>query len=200
VVSIKIYNGKIVTPQGILEHGTLLIDGNKIHSVIDGHADARADIEIDAQHNYISPGFIDIHVHGGGGHDFMDNTHEAFLAIAKIHAEHGTTAMCPTTLTSEVADLHQTLKIYDEVSSSKYNGSSFIGLHIEGPYLSMNQRGAQDPRYIRNFDEKEYKDVVSKSRSIRRWSAAPELPGSSQFARHMLANNIIPAIAHSDAT
>jgi N-acetylglucosamine-6-phosphate deacetylase len=200
VVSLKIYNGKILTPRGIVERGTLLIEGNQIHSVIEGDSSAKAKVEIDAQDNYISPGFIDIHVHGGGGHDFMDNTPEAFHAIAKIHAQHGTTAMCPTTLTSDVADLYETLRIYDEVSSSKYTGSGFIGLHIEGPYLSMNQRGAQDPRFIRNFDEKEYKAVVSKSRSIRRWSAAPELPGSSQFARRMLANNIMPAIAHSDAT
>ena len=196
----KIHNGKVITRQGILDRGTVLIDDGKIQSVIAGDSNASADVEIDAGGNYISPGFIDIHVHGGGGHDFMDNTPDAFRAIAKMHALHGTTAMCPTTLTSEVADLHRTLEVYDEVVATKFSGASFIGLHIEGPYLSMNQRGAQDPRYIRDFDEKEYRSVVAKSRSIRRWSAAPELPGSSLFARHMMANKIMPAIAHSDAT
>jgi N-acetylglucosamine-6-phosphate deacetylase len=117
-----------------------------------------------------------------------------------MHAQHGTTAMCPTTLTSEVADLLRTTEVYDDVITTKYDGASFIGLHIQGPYLAMSQRGAQDPRYIRDFDEKEYKLVVAKSRSIRRWSAAPELPGSSLFAKHMIANNIMPAIAHSDAS
>lgn len=199
-MSLKIFNGKVITPHGIVSNGTVQIDRGKISAVIDGATDEPAQTIIDAKGNYVSPGFIDIHVHGGGGHDFMDNTPEAFLAIAQIHAQHGTTAMCPTTLTSEVSDLHETLRVYDEVMSSKYKGATFIGLHIEGPYLSMNQRGAQDPRYIRNFDEKEYRSVVAKSRSITRWSAAPELPGSSQFARYMLANNIIPAIAHSDAT
>jgi N-acetylglucosamine-6-phosphate deacetylase len=200
VGSLKIYNGKVITPQGILDRGTLLIDDGKIQSVIAGTLKTTADEEIDANGNYVSPGFIDIHVHGGGGHDFMDNTPEAFRAIAKMHAQHGTTAMCPTTLTSEIQDLIQTLQVYDEVVAAKYIGASFIGLHIEGPYLSMNQRGAQDPRYIRNFDEHEYKFVVAKSKSIRRWSAAPELPGSSSFARYMVANKIMPAIAHSDAT
>lgn len=199
MVSVKIYDGKIVTRQGIVDRGTLLIDGDKIHSIISGRSDVRARVEIDAQNNYISPGFIDIHVHGGGGYDFMDNTPEAFRTIAKMHAQHGTTAMCPTTLTSEVDDLIKTIEIYDEVASTKYGGAGFIGLHIEGPYLSMNQRGAQDPRFIRNFDEKEYKRVVAKSKSIRRWSAAPELPGSSAFAKCMIENNIMPAIAHSDA-
>jgi N-acetylglucosamine-6-phosphate deacetylase len=200
MTSLKIYNGKVITPLGIIKNGAVLVNRNKISSVIDGPSDEPAETVIDAKGNYISPGFIDIHVHGGGGHDFMDNTVEAFVAIAKIHAQHGTTAMCPTTLTSEIDDLHQTLSVYDEVCSSKYVGSGFIGLHIEGPYLSMNQRGAQDPRYIRNFDAKEYRAVVAKSRSIRRWSAAPELPGSIDFGKYMLANNIIPAIAHSDAT
>ena len=197
---VKIYNGKVITPEGILDRGTVIIDGRKIQSVTSGDSKATADTGIDAKGNYISPGFIDIHVHGGGGHDFMDNTPEAFRAIAKMHARHGTTSMCPTTLTSEVADLHRTIEVYDEVMTTKYTGASFIGLHIEGPYLSMNQRGAQDPRYIRNFDEKEYKSVVAKTRSIRRWSAAPELPGSASFAKHMLANKVMPAIAHSDAT
>ena len=198
--SLKIYNGKLITPQGVLDRGTLLINRGKIETVVPGDSDATADNEIDAKGDYISPGFIDIHVHGGGGHDFMDNTPEAFYGIARLHAQHGTTAMNPTTLTSEVADLHQTLDIYDQVVGTKYSGASFIGLHIEGPYLSMNQRGAQDPRYIRDFDEKEYKSVVARSRSIRRWSAAPERPGSSAFAKHMVANDILPAIAHSDAT
>lgn len=199
-MKLKIYNGRVVTPQGVIGHGTVLINKGKIEQVGAGDIEEKADIEIDAQGNYIAPGFIDIHVHGGGGHDFMDNTPEAFVGVAKLHAKHGTTALCPTTLTSEVGDLIQTLEIYDEVVATKYGGAGFIGLHIEGPYLSMNQRGAQDPRFIRDFDEKEYKAVVAKSRSIRRWSAAPERPGSSSFAKHMLANNIMPAIAHSDAT
>jgi N-acetylglucosamine-6-phosphate deacetylase len=200
VGSIAIYNGKVITPLGILDGATVLIEHGKIQSIVSGDRSATADLRIDAKGNYVSPGFIDIHVHGGGGHDFMDNTAEAFTGIASMHAKHGTTAMCPTTLTSEVPDLLQTLEVYDEVMAINYSGACFIGLHIEGPYLSMNQRGAQDPRYIRDFDEKEYKAVVAKSRSIRRWSAAPERPGSSAFAKYMVANNILPAIAHSDAT
>lgn len=198
--SLKIFNGKVITPKGIVDNGCVLIKDGSIEQVVTGDTGEKAASEIDAKGNYISPGFIDIHVHGGGGHDFMDNTREAFVAIAKLHARHGTTAMCPTTLTSEVTDLYQTIEVYDQVVGTKYGGAAFIGLHIEGPYLSMNQRGAQDPRYIRDFDEKEYKEVVARSRSIRRWSAAPERPGSSLFAKHMMSNNIMPAVAHSDAT
>jgi N-acetylglucosamine-6-phosphate deacetylase len=196
---VKIYNGKMITPSGINEGASLLISNGKIKEIATDNSKVKGDLEVDAQGSYVSPGFIDIHVHGGGGHDFMDNTLEAFIQIAKIHAQHGTTSMCPTTLTSEIDDLYETLDIYDEASKTQYPGAQFIGLHLEGPYLSMNQRGAQDPRYIRDFDEKEYKKVVARSKNIRRWSAAPELPGSSAFADFMRSNNILPAIAHSDA-
>lgn len=186
-----------MTPSGILK-GTVIINDGVIVDVVD-----RSEIigrkEIDAKDQFVSPGFIDIHVHGGGGHDFMDNTPEAFYEIARAHAQHGTTSMFPTTLTSEVEDLYETIDIYKQVARSKYDGAQFLGLHIEGPYLAMTQKGAQDPRYIRDFDEREYKAVVARTSDIARWSAAPERPGSSAFAKHMMANGILPAIAHSDA-
>jgi N-acetylglucosamine-6-phosphate deacetylase len=197
---LKIYNGKVIAPHGIVDGGSVLIDAGKIIGVEKGNPAAKGRIEVDAKGNYISPGFIDIHIHGGGGHDFMDNTHEAFFGIAKLHAQHGTTSMCPTTLTSEIEDLYKTIEIYEQVAKSKYTGARFMGLHLEGPYLSINQRGAQDPRFIRNFDEKEYQSVLARSNNITRWSAAPELPGAARFGALMKSKSILPAIAHSDAT
>lgn len=185
-------------PSGIVD-GALTINGGVITEVV-AHTSIKGRVEIDAKGRYVCPGFIDIHVHGGGGHDFMDNTPEAFYEIARIHAQHGTTSMFPTTLTSEIEDLNKTIDIYRQVANTRYDGAQLLGLHIEGPYLSMNQKGAQDPRYIRDFDEREYKAVLARSNEIARWSAAPERPGSSVFAKHMIANGILPAIAHSDAT
>src|ERR1700750_2909927 len=109
---LKIYNGKIILPDRILNSGCILIDDGKIIEVSEHNIHYPGATEIDAQGKYISPGFIDIHVHGGGGHDFMDNTVEAFLGIAQLHASHGTTAMLPTTLSCEKADLLETLRIY----------------------------------------------------------------------------------------
>ncbi len=156
-------------------------------------------MEIDAKGKYISPGFIDIHVHGGGGHDFMDNTIEAFLGIARLHARHGTTAMLPTTLSCEKADLLETLRIYRQAAELNINGSRFLGVHIEGPYFAMSQRGAQDPRFIRNPDPDEYMEILSASEDIKRWSAAPELQGAIEFGRYMVSQGVLPAIAHTDA-
>ena len=80
---IKIYNGRIITADKILPHGTVLITGDTITAVSEDDLSFDDAIEIDAKGNYISPGFIDIHVHGGGGCDFMDGTEEAFLKIAE---------------------------------------------------------------------------------------------------------------------
>ena len=197
---IKITNGKLILSNEILPSGSVLIEDNIIKAVGAGNIDSTDCIEIDAQGNYISPGFIDMHVHGGGGFDFMDEDPSAFLAIAKVHAKHGTTAMVPTTLTSDTESLVRTLLNYQDSVTNNKEGASFLGMHIEGPYFAMNQRGAQMPEFIRNPDPAEYKSIVSHFGTfIRRWSAAPELPGAIAFGKHMCENGIIPAIAHTDA-
>src|ERR1700761_5423152 len=159
-MQLKIFNGQIITPKGILKDGSLLVEDGKIIEISTSNIDAPAALEIDAKGKYVSPGFIDIHVHGGGGYDFMDNTVEAFLGIAQLHVKYGTTAMLPTTLSCEKADLQETLRIYDEADKLNINGAQFIGVHIEGPYFSMNQRGAQDPRFIANLDPEKYKEIL----------------------------------------
>jgi len=198
-MQLRIVNGQVITPQGILKGGSLLINDGKIIEISSSNIDAPDATVIDAGGKYISPGFIDIHVHGGGGHDFMDNTVDAFLGIAQLHSKHGTTAMLPTTLSCEKADLLETLRIYEEANQLNTNGAQFIGIHIEGPYFALNQRGAQDPRYIRDPDPAEYQEILTASSSIKRWSAAPERKGAMEFGRYMVANGVLPAIAHTDA-
>lgn len=197
---LKIFNGKIICPYRVIPEGTVVISGDTITAVVEGDVDVQDAIEIDALGNYISPGFIDIHVHGGGGHDFMDCNETAFLKIAEAHARHGTTSMLPTTLSCEREELLTTLDIYKDAVRNNVNGAQFLGMHIEGPYFAMNQRGAQDPRYIRDPDPIEYRDIISRYDIIKRWSAAPELKGALAFAQYLKANGILPALAHTDAT
>ncbi len=196
---LKIYNGQIITPQGIIKGGTILADQGKITSIVGGNTDIAATVEIDAGGKFVSPGFIDIHVHGGGGHDFMDNTVDAFLAIANTHAKYGTTAMLPTTLTGSKEELLETLKIYEVANKENIYGSEFIGMHLEGPYFALNQCGAQDPRYIRDPDAVEYQEILSGSTAIKRWSAAPELKGAIEFGKYVTSKGVLAAIAHTDA-
>jgi N-acetylglucosamine-6-phosphate deacetylase len=196
---LKIVNGQIITPSGIINGGCVLITNGTITAVSEKNIDAPGSIEIDACGKYVSPGFIDIHIHGGAGHDFMDNTVEAFLAIANVHAQHGTTAMLPTTLTSSKEDLLETLRIYEIADKQNVSGSQFIGMHLEGPYFALSQCGAQDPRYIRNPDPEEYKEILSRTSVIKRWSAAPELPGAIDFGKYVTSKGVLVAVAHTDA-
>lgn len=196
---LKIFNGRIITPGGIIDGGAVLVTDGKITTVSEDDIEAPEAVVIDAGGKYVSPGFIDIHVHGGGGHDFMDNTIEAFLGIAAIHAHHGTTSMLPTTLTSSKADLLLTLRVYEAAEKKNSNGSQFIGMHLEGPYISPAQCGAQYPRYIRDPDPEEYKEILAASTAIKRWSAAPELKGAIEFGKYVTDKGVLAAIAHTDA-
>jgi N-acetylglucosamine-6-phosphate deacetylase len=196
---LQIINGKVILPEGITENIVVHVAEGKIIS-LSGAQKNSVDVEIvDAAGNYVSPGFIDIHVHGGGGYDFMDGDVTSFLAIASTHAKYGTTLMLPTTLSGSKEELRNTLEAYPIANFKNESGARFAGMHLEGPYFAMNQRGAQDPRYIRNPDPAEYVPLVEKYAFIKRWSAAPELPGALAFAQCMKSKGILPALAHTDA-
>jgi N-acetylglucosamine-6-phosphate deacetylase len=196
---LKIYNGRILTPDRILPKGTIVIKEGRIAEISEGDVPIADAYEINAEGKYIAPGFIDIHVHGGGGYDFMDGHESAFLKIAEMHARYGTTSMVPTTLSSDKAGILQTLSVYEAANRNNMQGAQFLGMHLEGPYFAMNQRGAQDPRYIRDPDPEEYEDIIRQSAAIRRWSAAPELKGALAFGRYLRSKGILAAVAHTDA-
>ena len=196
---LKIVNGTLITPYRYIRGGTLVVEDGVIRGVHERDVDVPGATELDAGGRYVSPGFIDIHVHGGGGADFMDGTEAAFLTIAQLHARYGTTALVPTTLTAEKEDLLQTLDAYERATQTNHRGAELLGIHLEGPYFAMSQRGAQDPRYIRNPDPREYEEILAYSSSIVRWSAAPELDGAITFGRRLREKGILAAVAHTDA-
>jgi N-acetylglucosamine-6-phosphate deacetylase len=201
---LRIFNGQVITGDRIIEGGTVLAEGGRILSVTesgtgDNAGEDRETVHIDARGQYVSPGFIDIHVHGGGGSDFMDGSKEAFLEIARLHARYGTTSMVPTTLSGDRAHICGTLELYEAANKENALGAQFLGMHLEGPYFAMNQRGAQDPRYIRNPDPEEYNDILDRFPSVRRWSVAPELTGALEMGRNLRSRGVLGAIAHTDA-
>ncbi|MGK6351731.1 N-acetylglucosamine-6-phosphate deacetylase [Parapedobacter sp. DT-150] len=196
---IKIINGHILTPYRLIKNGQLLISDGKIQAVEENNIDIEDVQIIDAKGLYVGPGFIDMHVHGGGGHDIMDNTVEAFLGMSATHARYGTTSMVPTTLTSGIDELLTTLQTYEKAKEMNHHGAAFLGIHIEGPYFSLEQRGAQDARYIRDPDPAEYMEILESSSAIVRWSVAPEKEGAIAFGRVLRDRNILPSIAHTDA-
>lgn len=196
---VKLINGKLITPYRIITDGILAIEDGKILFSGQSNFDLEDCEIIDVKGQYISPGFIDLHCHGGGGHDFMDGTCEAYLGAINMHARYGTTAILPTTLTSTLEELKNTFKVFKEAKEKNIEGSELLGLHLEGPYFALSQRGAQDPRFIKNPKMEEYEEILGWSDDILRWSAAPELEGGMDFGKRLKSKGILPSIGHSDA-
>lgn len=196
---LKIHNGRVITPTRVIPGGTVLVENGEITAIAEGDLEVEGATTIDACGKYISPGFIDIHVHGGGGYDFMDETQEAFIKIAETHARYGTTSMVPTTMSATREAMVKAMEVFDSVRSQQINGARLLGVHIEGPYFAMNQRGAQDPKYIRNPDPSEYQEILDHHKGLLRWSVAPELPGALEMGSALKKKGILPAIAHTDA-
>ena len=151
----------IILPGRISEKGYVVCEDGIITQIGQGYFPAtESDEIINAGGLYVSPGFIDMHTHGAGGYDFMDGTVEAYLGAAKMHAKHGTTSLLPTTLTSTNEELLKTFSIYKEAKAKNTEGASFLGLHLEGPYFAYGQKGAQDPKYLRNPEPEEYNAIL----------------------------------------
>ena len=199
-MSVIIKNAQLLLPDGRSVFGNLSFENGVITALSENEiASGYSDEVYDAAGNYLSAGFIDLHTHGAGGYDFMDGSEEAFLKAAEMHARHGTTSLCPTTLSSTNDELFETFDIYNRVKKKNFSGAQFLGLHLEGPYFSYNQRGAQDPKYLRNPSPDEYLKILDASDEILRWSLAPELEGALDFGKELRARHILPSIAHTDA-
>lgn len=161
----------------------------------------REDLElIDCKGLYLSPGFIESHVHGGGGYDFMDGDIASIEGACLAHLAHGTTSIVPTTITSTRESMMDTLRLFNEVEPDKPGHPSILGLHLEGPYFSPLQAGAQDPKYLRNPDPDEYEEALAITDRIIRWSFAVELPGSERFLKVLREHHIATSVAHSNAS
>ena len=172
----QIINARILTPQGWLKDGSVIISDNKILEVTNCDLAIVGAKLIDAKGMYIVPGGVEIHVHGGGGRDFMEGSEDAFRTAIKAHMQHGTTSIVPTTLASDIDTLIKALETFND-NKSKFN-CRVLGIHVEGPYISQKHAGAQDMRFIRNPDRNEYEMILGICPDIIRWTIAPELPGA----------------------
>ncbi len=193
-----IVNGRIIGP-ATAERGYVEWSDGVITAVGEGEYKGDAGLVTDAGGEWVSPGFIDIHTHGAGGYDFMDCTIEAYLGSAEMSARHGATTIFPTTLASTNENLFETFEVFRCALPLNTKGANMPGLHLEGPYFAYNQRGAQDPRYLRNPRPEEYDAILAASDDIRRMSLAPELDGALELGRVLRSKGILASIAHSDA-
>jgi len=191
-------NGKIIQPDGVLEGFCLTVAGGKITGICRDEAKHEGKI-VDAAGNYIAPGFIDIHVHGGGEGDFMDRDMQSIKRIIDVHTAHGTTGIYPTTLTCPEEEIYQAIDAITDFRSLGINGAEILGIHLEGPYLSIAQGGAQDPKFIKVPKKEDYVSLLEYSRLIKRMTFAPELEGGMELGRELKERGIVASIGHSEA-
>ena len=192
-----ITNAKILTPHGWVENGTISFSEGRIISIKDSSIVACDKNVTDAKGAYIIPGGIDLHVHGGGGHDFMECSEEAFRVAIKTHLKHGTTAIYPTLGAASYESMMQAIVITERLMAEP--NSTIMGLHIEGPYLNPQMAGGQIPEYICNPMVEQYTEMLNSTDCIKRWDAAPELEGSMEFAQYATSKGVKVAIAHTTA-
>ena len=195
----RIHGGSLVTDT--VQMADLLILDERIEGIIP--TDAPIDPEytlIDAGGCYVTPGFVDIHQHGGGGADYMDGTADDFYLATSAHLAHGTTSVMPTLLSADTEGLLRAVSGYLDALSDTRIHANLLGIHVEGPYISPKQAGAQKPEHIRKFLPEEYTGIADFAMgNIRRWSVAPEVEGADRFAEFAKDRGIALSIAHSDA-
>ncbi|MGM9764111.1 MAG: N-acetylglucosamine-6-phosphate deacetylase [Candidatus Cryptobacteroides sp.] len=194
-----IINGQLILPEGI-KPGTLLLEDGVIKDIRPAGETVVSDVTVDAEGNYVSPGFIDMHTHGAGGADFMDGTVEAYLTAARMHAVHGTTLLFPTTLTSTDEALFDSFETYRKAVLENREGAAFGGMHLEGPYFSSAFAGAQDARYLKTPRREDYLKILERCPDLKRWSFAPELDGAAEFAAELVKRGIVASVGHTNAT
>lgn len=193
----QIINGRIFTPQGWLNEGSVLMRDGKILEVTNCDLALIGAQLIDAKGMYIIPGFVCMHAHGGGGHDFTECTEEAFQNAIYAHLRHGATSFFPTLSSSTFEKLHQAADICQKMMQNP--DSPVLGLHIEGPYLNPKMAGEQFAGNVKDIHAQEYKELVENTHCICRWDASPEQPGALDFARYLHSKGILVAISHTEA-
>lgn len=193
----QIINGQILTPQGWLNDGSVLISDGKILEITNSDLAVIGAKVIDAKGMYIVPGFVAMHVHGGGGYDYKQATAEAFEAATKAHLNHGATTIFPTISSSSFATLKQAVSVCE--TKMKEKGSTILGLHIEGPYLNPKMAGNLFAEDIKGIDKAEYTELIESTDCIKRWDISPELEGAHEFAQYTRSKGIMTAITHTEA-
>jgi len=196
-----ITNGKIIALERIIPEGSVSVCDGLITGVYEGieRLPEPDETVIDAGGKYISPGFLDIHVHGGGGYGFLRSSVDDVISCSKAHMKHGTTSIVPTISSATNELIKESLENIKGATSNMTKGPEILGVHIEGPYFAMSQKGGQAAEYVRNPIKEEYMSIVDSFDNILRWSLAPELPGAHEMANELRKREILLSIGHSDA-
>jgi len=190
-----ISNLKIVTKNRVIEKGYLEIENGIIKKVGEGEYKGES---INGNNNIAMPGFIDVHIHGSCGIDFMDAKANDYKTIASALYKEGVTTFLATTLTSDKDSLRF---VCEQVKEAKHDVKSLLGIHFEGPYICAKYKGAQNEAYIRNPDINEFRELNKISgNNVRYITMAPEKEGSLEFIKAISSDGVTISAGHSDAS
>ena len=194
--------GDIVGPEGVIPGAVLAYDDRGRIGEITRLSASNLSHDINAEGCLVVPGFIDMHVHGGGGADFMTGTPEAVRQAARTHARFGTTGMLATTLTAAREAIDGAVVAARSVmrEGRRDDEARILGIHLEGPYICQSRRGAQPPAFIRPPDLEEFRHWIDISEgTVRQITMAPEEPGAKELVELAVAEQVIVSVGHSDA-
>ncbi|RUS45373.1 N-acetylglucosamine-6-phosphate deacetylase [Cohnella sp. AR92] len=205
VGSTLIVHASIVTANQVIENGWIWMREGRIERIglaedaLPDTADALN--RIDAEGGWVIPGFVDVHVHGGAGHDFMDADQAGLDAIARFHASHGTTSLLATSLTASREELTEVLRRVGDYRSRPMPYAQIVGVHFEGPFISEKWKGAQNPDYILPLQKEWLLEWVREFPGlIKLQTLSPESEGALDYIELLVENGIVPSCGHTDAT
>ncbi len=186
-------NANIVTPTGMV-HGSVSVQDGRIIDIAAGGSAAGT---LDVAGSWLIPGFVDMHVHGGGGGSFPDGDAEGAARAARYHLRHGTTSLIAGLVTASVADMAHHVGVLADLCQD----GVLAGIHLEGPYLAPSRCGAHDPAHLRPPDAAELLRLITTARGfLRMVTIAPERSGALDVIRLCRDHQVVAAIGHTDAT
>lgn len=197
-MSVLFQNARILTPFS-QQDGAVLVTGDRITDVSRALTPPRGTRVVDAQGLYLVPGYIDLHVHGGGGHHVMEGTPEAVQAMCDAHAAEGTTTLLPTTTTASMDAIKTAIDAVRMAADTPCKGS-IAGVHLQGPFLSPVHMKEASHGYLCDLKSTDWQSLISHWDGIRMVGLSPELPGALAVGDALHAQNIVASIAHSDAS
>lgn len=201
-VGLALRAAKVFTPQRVIDDGVVLIDGKTIRAVgRSGDVTIPPEATVmDVRPHVVAPGLIDLHVHGGKGSDFMDDTDADFETITRFHAAGGTTALLATTCAAPMEDICSVLRRVRDWQTRKPVGARIIGAHVEGPFFNLEMRGCHLPEYVINPEPSTLNPLLEHADAIRHVTIAPEIDGALDAIERLHNAGISVAAAHSAAT
>ncbi len=191
-------NCRVIFPDKIRDCVVAVNDG-KIADICDTFNATENDSVVDCNGLYLSPGFVDIHVHGGGGKSAMSTNHEDIIEMARAHRKNGTTSIVPTTLTTPIAQLKE-VALTIKKASEIYSEGGILGVHFEGPYISKKYKGAQSENDIITYADSPADELLDIWDKVLIMGAAPEEKGGYLLGEELKKRGIVASVAHSAAS